>query len=201
MKYYDVIKKTGLALLLTLVLVLSVGCAASTSGLETQAPGSEGTGAPSDDGGGSEDDDLTGTPGLDDGSETPEPGEDIEFKGTIDSISGNRIVINGQTLVVPPALESLVGQLKPGDVVEIKAKFDSNGQLVLVEIKIEDSSDDNANSNTNTNDNTDDDTNLNTNENANDNDDDSGGDDSGSDDSGDDDSGSDDSGGGGSDDD
>lgn len=190
MKHIIMVKRVALASLLALVLILSVGCTLPEPDLGTQVPGSETTGEPSDDSGGPAAGDATGTVEPDDDSETPEPsetpeaGEDFELKGTIESISGNTIVISGQTFVVPPELESIVAKLKPGDVVEIKAEFDSSGQLIMVKIEIEDGSDDNTNDNTDDNENDNDDDN----ENANDNDDDDGGNDNGDDDSDDDDS-------------
>jgi uncharacterized membrane protein YgcG len=59
----------------------------------------------------------------------------LELKGTIDSVSGTNITINGRVFSV----ESFAAvAVNPGDKVEVKGYFDKNGQFVITEIKVED---------------------------------------------------------------
>ncbi len=65
-------------------------------------------------------------------------GTEIEFKGTVNAIDGNTVTVNGQTLTIPVGYP-LPANLTEGAFVEVEARLDASGNLVLLEIEVEDS--------------------------------------------------------------
>ncbi len=66
---------------------------------------------------------------------------EIEFKGTVESISGNIWRIAGRQVIVT-AQTSIEGQPEVGDVVEVRAARQSDGTLLALRIKVEEKHED-----------------------------------------------------------
>ena len=79
--------------------------------------------------------------------------EEIEFVGMVEAINPDSWVIAGQTLALTAASE-IEGTIEVGSLVKVEALKDTNGNLVLREVKLatQDDMDDNGNFNSNDND-------------------------------------------------
>lgn len=116
----------------------------------------------------------------------------IAYTGVIESMDGNQWVVNGQTLVVDPAVVR-DGPFQVGDTVKIEGIVNPDGSFTVSSIEAPDASDlagssGNDNANVNDNENTNDDSNINDNDNDDDEDDNANDDNSNDDDLDDDDS-------------
>ncbi|MBI5841406.1 MAG: hypothetical protein HZB19_15015 [Chloroflexi bacterium] len=118
-----------------------------------------------------------------DGSDNQDGGESdkIEMEGTVETITGDTLVINGLTVSIAQA--QIIGDLKPGAIIKIQGYYDANGNFIVTRIEVigSNSGDENQNSNSGSNSN-DDNTNdgggdENTNDGGDDNSNDGGGDD------------------------
>ena len=83
----------------------------------------------------------------------------FEMNGTIESISNNILIVNGQTVYLDNAM--IDGVLTPGANVEIKGYYAADGRFIVTEVKVNDSgsssdgSNDNSDSDSTSNDNSD----------------------------------------------
>ncbi|MDO9302325.1 MAG: DUF5667 domain-containing protein, partial [Anaerolineales bacterium] len=83
----------------------------------------------------------------------------FEMNGTIESISNNILIVNGQTVYLDNAM--IDGALTPGANVEIKGYYAADGRFMVTEVKVKDSgsssdgSNDNSDSDSTSNDNSD----------------------------------------------
>ena len=83
----------------------------------------------------------------------------FEMNGTIESISNNILIVNGQTVYLDNAM--IDGVLTPGANVEIKGYYAADGRFIVTEVKVKDSgsssdgSNDNSDSDSTSNDNSD----------------------------------------------
>ncbi len=117
----------------------------SNSNSESES-GSE-DGANSNSGSGSENGTDSGSSNEAQGSDanaTPESNpQAFEMKGSVESISNNLLIINGQTVYLGNA--KIDGVLKPGVNVEIKGFYAADGSFVVTEVKVQDSGSDGNN--------------------------------------------------------
>lgn len=58
----------------------------------------------------------------------------FHLEGTVDSIQGNVLVVDGRSVIVDPALLPV---LVPGDMVEVKGYFTAEGQFYATEVELE----------------------------------------------------------------
>jgi hypothetical protein len=73
--------------------------------------------------------------------------QSFEMKGTVESISNNILIVNGQTVYLDNA--KIDGVLKPGANVEIKGYYAADGSFIVTEIKVKDSGSGSGGSNEN----------------------------------------------------
>jgi hypothetical protein len=73
--------------------------------------------------------------------------QSFEMKGTVESISNNILIVNGQTVYLDNA--KIDGMLKPGVNVEIKGYYAADGSFIVTEIKAKDSGSGSGGSNEN----------------------------------------------------
>ena len=84
----------------------------------------------------------------DDTSAAPESTpRSFEMNGTVESISNNLLIINGQTVYLGNA--KVEGVLKPGAGVEIKGFYAADGSFVVTDVKVKDSGSGSSDSNEN----------------------------------------------------
>jgi hypothetical protein len=71
-------------------------------------------------------------------TETPKSDpQSFEMKGTVESISGDTLIINGQTVYLNTA--TIDGVLVPGANVEVKGYYAADGRFIVTEVKVKDS--------------------------------------------------------------
>lgn len=117
-----------------------------------------------------------------DGSDNQDGGESdkIEMEGTVETITGDTLVINGLTVSIAQA--QIIGDLKPGAIIKIQGYYDANGNFIVTRIEVIGSNSGDGDQNSNSGSNSNDD---NTNDGGDDNSNDGGGDDDNTNDGGD----------------
>ena len=105
----------------------------------------------SNSGSGSEEGSGSGSGNEMQGSATNTPPEadpqSFEMKGTVESISNNKLIVNGQTVYLDNA--KIDGVLNPGVTVEIKGFYATDGRFIVTELKVKDSGSGDGNENSN----------------------------------------------------
>ena len=133
--------------------------------------GSE-NGANSNSGSGSEEGSGTGSGNGAQGSATSTPREvdpqSFEMRGTVESVSNNILIVNGQTVYLDTA--KIDGVLKSGVAVDIKGYYTADGRFIVLELKVKDSGSDSVGSNANSGSSSGSDSNSNNNSGSNSND-------------------------------
>ncbi len=71
----------------------------------------------------------------------------FEMKGIVESISNNKLIVNGQTVYLGNA--KIDGVLNPGVTVEIKGFYATDGRFIVTEVKVKDSGSGDGNENSN----------------------------------------------------
>jgi hypothetical protein len=71
--------------------------------------------------------------------------QSFEVSGTVESLSNNKMTVNGRTLYLENA--KIDGVLKSGADVEIKGYYAADGRFIVTELKVKDSGSDSGGSN------------------------------------------------------
>jgi uncharacterized protein DUF5666 len=135
MKKQVVMVRIGMALILVLAMIAATGC----TGVAPTDPAVDSGQATEDNSTESVEPSETAEP-----TETPEAGatddssdgSEIKVEGTVESINGNTVMIDGVSYTLPA---DIVAQLKVGDVVKIEAVLAADGTLSEVNLEVEDS--------------------------------------------------------------
>ncbi len=148
--------------------------------VENESEGSSENGANSNSnsnsnsGSGSEEGTNSGSDNESDGGAVSPPPEaderSFEIKGTVESISNNKLIVNGQSVYLDNA--KIDGVLTSGARVEIKGFYDTDGRFIVIELKVRDSGsgDGNENSSSSSGSNSNEDSGSNSNDDSNSND-------------------------------
>lgn len=126
-------KRIGLVVVMAAAMILTAGCdlASATYSLDQQGQNTDQNQQEVETPEANETEQANNS---DDGAQ----GDEGEVSGTIDSINGNTIVIDGQTYTVPDDLAADLAALTPGSTVKIEFFVDANGNLVITQIEVED---------------------------------------------------------------
>lgn len=142
--------------------------------VENEAESNSENGANSNSGSnsGSDSEEGTGSGNESQGSAASTPPEtdrrSFEMKGTVESISNNKLIVNGQTVYLENA--KIDGVLSSGVTVEIKGYYAPDGRFIVTELKVKDSGGDNENISSDSGSNSNDDSVSNSNDGSNGND-------------------------------